>query len=83
MAIKAQYPEYGVGVRGGTTWSFMMLNPSVEQPSMPLTFHTGAQFRMISERYFGIKVELNYDPKYEPLDFLRNNEELNLFTIEN
>ena len=60
MAIKAQYPEYGVGVRGGSTWSFMMLNPSVTQPSMPLTFHTGAQFRMISERYFGIKVELNY-----------------------
>jgi hypothetical protein len=60
LAIKAQYPEYGVGVRGGTTWSFMMLNPSVAQPSMPLTFHTGAQFRMISERYFGIKVELNY-----------------------
>lgn len=29
------------------------------------------------------KVELNYDPKYEPLDFLRNNDELNLFTIEN
>lgn len=29
------------------------------------------------------KVKLNYDPKYEPLDFLRNNEDLNLFTIEN
>ena len=60
LTIKAQYPEYGIGLKGGTTWSFMWFNPSISQPSMPLTFHAGAQFRMVSERYFGIKIELNY-----------------------
>ena len=48
----AQYPEYAVGIRGGTTWSFMWLNPPIAQPSMPLTYHGGAQFRMVSEKYF-------------------------------
>lgn len=56
----AQYPEYAIGIRGGTTWSFMWLNPPIAQPSMPLTYHGGAQFRMVSEKYFGIKLELNY-----------------------
>ena len=60
LVAKAQYPEYGIGVRGGATCSFMMFNPSTVQQSIPITFHTGAQFRMISERYFGIKIELNY-----------------------
>lgn len=60
MHCAAQYPEYSIGVRGGTSWSFMLFNPSVAQPTMPMTFHAGAQFRMVSERYFGIKLELNY-----------------------
>ena len=59
----AQYPEYGIGVRGGTTWSMMLFNPTVSQPAMPMTYHGGIQFRMISERYFGFKVELNYNQK--------------------
>ncbi len=58
--LKAQYPKYAVGLRGGTSWSFLWLNPSIAQPSLPITFHAGTQFRMISEKYFGIKVELNY-----------------------
>ena len=57
---KAQYPEYALGVRGGTTWSFTWFNPQIAQPTLPLTYHTGAQFRMVSEKYFGIKLELNY-----------------------
>ena len=60
MHCAAQYPEYSIGVRGGTSWSFMLFNPSVAQPTMPMTFHAGAQFQMVSERYFGIKLELNY-----------------------
>ena len=51
----AQYPEYAVGVRGGTTWSFAWFNPSTSQLTLPLTYHGGAQFRMVSEKYFGIK----------------------------
>lgn len=58
--IKAQYPEYAIGIRGGTTWSFMLFNPQISQPSLPLTYHGGAQFRMVSEKHFGIKLELNY-----------------------
>lgn len=54
------YPEYAVGVRGGVVFSFMNFEPRVKQPSMPVSFHAGAQFRMISEKYFGIKLELNY-----------------------
>ncbi len=59
----AQYPEYAIGVRGGTSWSFAMFNPSIPQATLPLTFHAGTQFRMISEKYFGIKLELNYTQK--------------------
>ena len=59
----AQYPKYAVGLRGGTSWSMMLFNPSISQPSMPMTYHAGAQFRMISEKYCGIKLELNYAQK--------------------
>ena len=59
----AQYPKYAVGLRGGTSWSMLLFNPSVSQPSMPMTYHAGAQFRMISEKYCGIKLELNYAQK--------------------
>lgn len=59
----AQFPEYAVGVRTGASWSMVMFEPSVSQPSMPTTFHAGAQFRMVSEKYFGIVVELNYSQR--------------------
>ena len=59
----AQYPEYAVGVKGGTTWSFAWFNPQIAQPTLPLTYHAGAQFRMVSEKYFGIKLELNYNQR--------------------
>lgn len=29
------------------------------------------------------EIKLNFEPTYDPMDFIRNNEELNLFTIEN
>ena len=59
----AQYPKYAIGLCGGTSWSMMLFNPSVGQPSMPMTYHAGTQFRMISEKYCGIKLELNYSQK--------------------
>lgn len=31
----------------------------------------------------GNEVELNYEPAYEPMDFIRNNDHIDLFTIEN
>lgn len=62
-AAYAEYPEYAVGLRGGLNWSFVSFEPRLSQPVMPLTFHAGAQFRMVSERYFGIKIELNYSQR--------------------
>ena len=56
----AQQPEYAIGVRGGTTWSYVWFNPTTSQPTLPLTLHAGTQFRFISEKHFGIKLELNY-----------------------
>ncbi len=70
----AQYPEYAIGVRGGTEWSFAWFNPPLTQssPSLPITFHAGTQFRMISEKYFGIKVELNYTQRgFKDIDGFR------------
>ena len=58
--ISAQYPEYSVGIRGGTAWSFIQSSPSINQPKFPLSYHGGIQFRFVSEKYFGIKMELNY-----------------------
>lgn len=54
------YPEYGVGVRAGVNFSFVNFEPRVKQPSFLASFHAGLQFRMVSEKYFGIKMELNY-----------------------
>lgn len=31
----------------------------------------------------GHTYSFNYDPKYEPMDFLRNNDEISFFKIEN
>lgn len=60
----AYYPEYAVGVRGGLSWSTVRFEPRVSKTTMmPMTFHAGAQFRMISEKYFGIKLELNYSQR--------------------
>ena len=33
--------------------------------------------------YKGNIYEFNFDPKYDPMDFIRNNDEINFFTIEN
>lgn len=56
----AKHPEYAIGIRGGTSWSMMWFTPSVKQPTIPMTFHAGTQFRFISEKYFGLKIEINY-----------------------
>lgn len=63
VTVSAQFPEYAVGVRAGVSWSNVLFEPTVRQPSMPVTFHAGAQFRMVSEKYFGIVVELNYSQR--------------------
>ena len=57
--VFAQFPEYAVGVRGGMQMSMALFEPSVAQ-SLPVSMHAGAQFRMVSEKYFGIIAELNY-----------------------
>lgn len=62
VAVSAQFPEYAVGVRAGTQFSMAMFEPAVSQ-SMPVSAHVGAQFRMVSEKYFGIIVELNYSQR--------------------
>ena len=31
----------------------------------------------------GKELELNFEPTYDPMDFIRNNDELDLFRIEN
>lgn len=70
----AQYPEYAIGVRCGTEWSFAWFNPPLTQSSssLPITFHAGTQFRMISEKYFGIKIELNYTQRgFKDIDGFR------------
>lgn len=61
--VSAQFPEYAVGVRAGAQWSMVMFEPSVAQRQLPTTLHAGAQFRMVSEKYFGIVVELNYSQR--------------------
>jgi hypothetical protein len=33
--------------------------------------------------YNGNCYEFNFDPKYDPMDFVRNNEDIDFFTIEN
>lgn len=60
LIISAQYPEYAAGIRGGATWSMVSFNPVVPQTTLPTTMHIGAQFRVVSEKYFGVVVELNY-----------------------
>lgn len=32
--------------------------------------------------YKGHCYEFNFDPKYDPMDFIRNNEDINFFKIE-
>lgn len=33
--------------------------------------------------YKGETYAFNFDPKYDPMDFIRNNDEISFFTIEN
>lgn len=33
--------------------------------------------------YKGHTYSFNFDPKYDPMDFVRNNEDIDFFTIEN
>lgn len=59
LAAGAQFPEYAAGIRGGAQFSMAWFSPSASQ-AMPVSAVVGAQFRMVSEKYFGIVVELNY-----------------------
>lgn len=58
-----ELPEYALGIKGGTTWSWMRFDPSVSQPAMPLGINAGIQYRMILEKYFGLWLELNYEQR--------------------
>ena len=33
--------------------------------------------------YKGNTYSFNFDPKYDPMDFVRNNEDIDFFTLEN
>ena len=52
-------PEYGVGVRGGATASWVSFLPSVGQ-SPTYGLQAGGVFRYISAKYFGVQVEANF-----------------------
>lgn len=56
---KAFQPEYYVGINGGTTFSSMRFQPAIKQ-EMKMGMRTGGTFRYISEKHFGVQVELNY-----------------------
>lgn len=58
-----ELPEHALGIKGGTTWSWMRFDPSVSQPAMPLGVNAGIQYRMILEKYFGLWLELNYEQR--------------------
>lgn len=60
LLYSQQYPEYAIGVKGGVTASLINADPTIPQNIPPITFHSGAHFRMISEKYFGFIIELNY-----------------------
>jgi hypothetical protein len=63
LLAQNDYQEHAIGIRGGATLSMVQFNPSIQQSTLPITYHVGAQFRMVSEKYFGLKVELNYSQK--------------------
>lgn len=52
-------PEYGVGLRGGGTASWVSFSPSVAQNST-LGMQAGGVFRYISSKHFGVQVEANF-----------------------
>ena len=52
-------PEYGVGVRGGATASWVSFSPSLAQNST-IGMQAGGVFRYISAKYFGVQVEANF-----------------------
>ena len=52
-------PEYGVGVRGGATASWVSFSPSVAQSST-YGLQAGGVFRYVSAKYFGVQVEANF-----------------------
>lgn len=52
-------PEYGVGIRGGGTASWVSFSPSVsENPTYGL--QAGGIFRYISAKHFGAQIEANF-----------------------
>ena len=56
-------PEYGVGVRGGATTSWVSFSPSVAQSST-YGLQAGGVFRYVSAKYFGVQVEANFTGVY-------------------
>ena len=57
-------PEWSYGVNGGLTFSKVGFNSSVSVPQELLRqFSGGVSVRYISEKHFGIQVELNYSQR--------------------
>lgn len=55
-------PEIYLGVSGGATGSMMFFNPKVQQ-SYLLGYNGGLAFRYVTEKHFGLQLELNYSQR--------------------
>lgn len=63
IAQKAPFkPELSFGINGGVTLSSISFNPSVQQQKLQ-QYVGGATVRYISERNFGLQMELNYSQR--------------------
>lgn len=59
--LNAQFDSHSAGIRGGVNWSSLRSSPTINQPSWPLQYHVGLQYRMITGKYCGFIVETNYN----------------------
>ena len=62
LPVAAQFPELAIGARAGVQMSMGMFNPTQTQ-TLPVSMIAGAQFRMVSEKYFGFVADLNYSQR--------------------
>ena len=59
--LNAQFDSHSVGIKGGINWTSLRTSPTISQPTWPLQYHIGIQYRLISGKYCGFVVESNYE----------------------
>ena len=59
--LNAQFDNHSVGIKGGVNWTSLRSSPAISQPTWPLQYHFGIQYRLISGKYCGFIVESNYE----------------------